>query len=465
MADENELSGHIQDSIAYLAITNTDFLKLVRNFVDTELFTSDVIHHVVRACYKYYDLTKEAPGDHICDILADEVKSMPESKRELVLHFLDRVSQMREPNGEYVTSKLNEFVKSRTFQLAAVEFVKLVDHKRFSEAELLMYGALKSGVKSLNIGCDYFADFSSMYRQEGNEWLTGMDLKYFDHLKRFKRGELGVILGGYKGKKSYTLHHIGLHALMRGLNVLHVSHENSLDICERRYDRMVGSLVDEKDRDIEVPIRSYDHAAEKVVISMIKRPCVSDSNERKRARRVLQRFSGRLIIKKFPMGSCDMRDLEHYLDYLERFEGFVPDVLLNDYPDVMRPLDASKQTRDQLNDSYIYHKKLADEKNMLVVVPSQATRSAIRAKRITMKDFAEDIRKLGNCDWAIAVCQTDAQSLSGIGSLYILASRDGLMDVGCGFVLNLEIGQYATDSFRLKLGVQVADEESGENKG
>lgn len=457
MADERELSGHIQDSIAYLAITSSDFLKLVRNFVDTELFSSDVVHIVMRACYKYFDLTKEAPGDHICDIIADEIKSVPEAKRELVTLFLDRVSQMREPNAAYVTTKLNEFVKSRTFQMAAVEFVKLIDHKRFSEAELLMYNALKSGVRSLNVGCDYFVDFSTMYGDH-EESLVSMGLVYFDSYRQFHRSELGVVLGGYKGKKSYTLHHIGVRALVRGLNVLHVSHENSQDICERRYDRMVGSLVDEKDRGIAVPVRSFNHTAEKVEVVMVKRPCISDAVERKKARATLHRFGGRLIIKKFPMGSCDMRELERYLDQLEQFESFVPDVLLNDYPDIQKPLDSSKQVRDQLNETYIYHKRLADERNMLVVVPSQATRAAIRAKRITMKDFAEDVRKLANCDWTIAVCQTDVQATSGLGSLYVVAARDGLMDVGCGLVLNLETGHFATDSFPLRAGVLVADE-------
>jgi len=462
MTNEKELSGHIQDSIAFLAITSTNFLKLVRNFVNTELFSSDVVHIVMRACYKYFDLTKEAPGDHICDIIADEIKAVPESKRELVMLFLDRVSQMREPNVEYVTSKLNEFVKSRTFQMAAVEFVKLIDHKRFTEAELLMYNALKSGVHSLNVGCEYFTDFSTMYKHEVDASLTAMGLAHFDCYKKFKRSELGIILGGYKGKKSFALHHIGIQSLLRGLSVLHVSHENSLEICEQRYDRMIGSLVDEKDRDIAVPVRYYDHTSEKVEIVMKKRPCVSDVNERKKARATLRRFGGRLIIKKFPMGSCDMRNLETYLDHLEQFAGFVPDVLLNDYPDIQKPLDSSKQSRDQLNESYIYHKRLADERNILVVVPSQATRAAIRAKRITMKDFAEDVRKLANCDWTIAVCQTDVQASSGLGSLYIVASREGVMDVGCGIVFNLETGHFATDSFPLRSGVLVAEEEDSD---
>jgi len=465
MADqEPELSGHLQDSIAFLAITSTPFLKLIRNFIKPELLPAEVSYHIVKACYRYYDIAKEAPQDHICDALNDVLKGVAESKRELVFSFLDRVSQMRPPNQDYVVNKLNSFVKSREFETGAVEFVKLVDQKRFLEAELLMYNVLRTGVESINIGCNYFTDFTSMMNPQGAECLTSMGLEYFDHYQTFKRGQLVVILAGYKGGKSWSLHHIGKESLLRGLNVLHVSHENSLELCERRYDRIIGSLAKDDLSNSEIPVRVFNKSTGRIEIIQVRRPSEYDVAARKAARSTIQRYGGRLIIRKFPMGSCDMRDLERYLDYLERFESFVPDVLSNDYPDVQKPLQAEQAVRDQLNETYIYHKKLADERKMLVVVPSQATREAIRAKRLTMKDFAQDIRKLATCDTTVAVCATDAQAMSGIATLYVVAARDGIMDVGCGILQNLDIGQFASCSFPIKLGVTVAEEEQSDTK-
>jgi hypothetical protein len=460
MSEEKELSAHLQDSIAYLAVLSTPFLKLVRNFIKPELMPSETLYWVIKACYKYFDIAKEAPQDHICDALNDVLRGVSGTKKELVFHFLDRISQMRTPNSDYVINKLNSFVKSREFETGAVEFVKLVDQKRFLEAELLMYNVLRTGVEQVNIGCDYFKDFSTMLNSEVADNLTSMGLEYFDCYQTFKRGQLGVVLAGYKGGKSWSLHHIGKEALLRGLNVLHVSHENSAELCERRYDRIIGSLAKHDIANNDILIRVFNKNSGRVENIKVRRSSEFDIAARKEARKTIQRYGGRLIIRKFPMGSCDMRDLERYLDYLERFAGFVPDVLLNDYADIQKPLSPEKATRDQLNESYIYHKRLADERKMLVVTPSQATREAIRAKRLTMKDFAEDIRKLANCDWAIAVCANDAQASSGMATLYVVAARDGIMDVGCGILQNLDIGQFASCSFPIKLGVSVANEET-----
>ena len=164
------------------------------------------------------------------------------------------------------------------------------------------------------------------------------------------------------------------------------------------------------------------------------------------------------------MGSCSNKKLERYMDYLETYEDFVPDILINDYPDIMAPDDPTQATRDQLNTSYITHKRWGDERNMLVAVVSQATRAAIRSKRLTMKDFAEDIRKLANVDCAIGVCQTDAQALTNLATLYVVAARRGKMDVGAGVIMNLDAGQVFSDSFKIDLGVKVADEESDSDK-
>ena len=126
MAEEHDLSNHMQDSICFLAIMSSNFLKLIKNFVRPTIFSADEVHWVVRACYKYHDLTKEAPKDHLCDVLDDEIKGLPQTKKELIYHFIERISAMRNPNEDYVITKLNDFVKSREFETAAVDFVKLV---------------------------------------------------------------------------------------------------------------------------------------------------------------------------------------------------------------------------------------------------------------------------------------------------------------------------------------------------
>jgi hypothetical protein len=387
-----------------------------------------------------------------------------EKKKEIVFGFVDRISQMRPPNTDYVVSRLNEYVKTREFEHAALEFVRLVDRKQFKQAELIMYNALRAGVERENIGLDYFKDLNFESRRLHKQAIMRLGLKHFDIYRQFHRKELVCVLGGMKGKKSWAGHHFGVQALMHGLNVLHISHENSEEECEERYDRMAGAIANDKFEFDPVTIRFYDEEHQTLASEKRMRPCIKDSAARTEARRLLQKFGGRLIIKKYPMYFADMREVERHMDYLETFEGFVPDLLINDYPDVQKPLDGKKVTRDQVNETYMYNKRLVDERNMLGLVFSQATRAAIRAKRLTRKDFAEDIRKLANVDTAIGVCQTDAQAKMDIATLFVIAARVGVEDVGCGIVMNLDIGQFASDSFPVKFGVEVADEDKEKDK-
>ena len=456
-----ELGAHLQDSIAWLSIMSTDFLKIARNYVRPEVLSTDAVYWTVKACYKYYDLTKEAPGDHICDAIKDEVKGVSAAKKELVNHFIARISEMKEPNMKYVVMKLNDFVKSREFEMSAVEFVKLVDKGQLEKAQDLMFNTLKSGIHSEEAGMDYLNAAPSPPVEQ--DVLCTMGLRDLDKVRTFHRKELLCFMGGYKGKKTWSLVHLGKEGLLRGLNVLHVSHEVSMEEIEERYDRNIGSLGSSWHENKDVEFTYIDQDTGRLRTKDVKRPCVNDMSARKKARQTIKRYGGRLIIRKFPMGACNCKKLERYMDYLETYEDFVPDILINDYPDIMAPDDSAQATRDQLNSSYITHKRWADERNMLVAVVSQATRAAIRSKRLTMKDFAEDIRKLANVDTVIGICQTDAQALTNLATLYVVAARRGIMDTGCGIVQNLDAGQFATDSFPLKLGVKVADEESDSN--
>ena len=464
MPEKKDLTPHIQDSIAFLAITSTEFLKIVRNALRVDLLPSDPIYYTLKSCYKYFDLIKQAPGDHFCDVLDESMIGVEEKKKDIIFGFVDRISQMKAPNSDYVISRLNEYVKTREFEQAALEFVRLVDRKQFQQAELIMYNALRAGVEKENIGLDYFKDLNFESRRLHKEPIMRLGLKHFDHYRQFHRKELVCVLGGMKGKKSWSGHHFGVQGLLRGLNVLHISHENSEEECEERYDRMAGAIANVNFEFDPVNVRFYDEEHQTLASQKQMRPCIKDSAARKDARRLLQKFGGRLIIKKYPMYYADMREIERYLDYQETFESFVPDLLINDYPDVQKPLDGKKATRDQINETYMYNKRLVDERNMLGLVFSQATRAAIRAKRLTRKDFAEDIRKLANVDTAIGVCQTDAQAKMDIATLFVIAARVGVEDVGCGIVMNLDIGQFASDSFPVKFGVEVADEDKDSSK-
>lgn len=450
------LSQHLQDCIVQLCITETPFLQLVRSSLDPALLPSTVASDVVQRAFEYFDISggKRAPGDDISDLLGRSLRNAKPETRQLYYSYLQRLSEMKPACTEYVISQLSTFIRQREWEKAAISFAELVASQKFEEAQLLMSNALKAGVSKFEAGCEYFKDFSSLTVPEEQLFVMSSGISHLDkYVRGFKRQELICVMGGPKGKKSYCLTHMGGMALLHGLNVVHISHENSQQETEERYDRWAGGLCSREDEGQEISLYSYDATRKRMQSEQIVVPCITDSARRRAARARLQAYGGRLFVKKFPMGTCSFSDLTLYLDYLERQENFVPDVLINDYPDIMRLNGKSEeQKRHQLNEIYIQLKGLADERKLVVFICSQVNRQAIRSKRPSMKDFAEDIRKAANIDLGFSICQTDEQAVSGTGSLYILAGRRGVMDVGCGIVMNIKTGQFCSDSYEMKFG-------------
>jgi replicative DNA helicase len=279
--------------------------------------------------------------------------------------------------------------------------------------------------------------------------------------KRLTRGirrtDFICILGGAKGKKSWACIYLGREALLCGLKVLHITHENSAEDTEMRYDMMLGGLTSDKEKS-NVEIENIDDEGNIVGTEIVGVKSVWDLSQVTKVRRRVRRFGGELIIKKYPMGSCTIEEIRRYLDYLEMYEGFIPDVVINDYVEAMK-LPKANERREAINEVYIQSKGLADERKIAMITVSQTNRAALRKKIPDQKDFAEDIRKLANVDLVLAEGQTKQQSIMKRMQMWVLANRHGPMDFGCVFATNLDIGQLCVASWPIKFEEKPEEDE------
>ncbi len=449
---ELDLSQHIQDCFIHLLITDTKFLNLSRGIIKPEYFSSSIAEQVVKLCYSFYDQFKEAPKNHLHDEVHRYIqKKSPEEKR-LFAEYLKGVSTLSVTNKDYVLSRVNTFVKSREFETAAVEFVEMVEKGEFEEAKTLMYKALKQDVTNEDVGLKYLESTTPTYytNLDENEYLIPTGIEHLTRLIHgYRRGQFVVFLGGQKGKKTWALIHTAKQALMGGLKVLHISHEMTMPEVEMRYDMCLGGLIsDRSPRPVRFIVR--DEEGEIIPNRTVEQSIQTVYNTRRvlSARNTIRRFGGNLIIKKYPPRSCSMEEMERFLDHLETFENFIPDVLIVDYIDIMKlPLAAGASLRDKLNEIYLQHKRLADERNILLLSVSQSTRQGRRKTKMTHKDISEDIRKLANVDMFISFSQTDEQAEEGIMQAWVLGNRTGKDEVGCLFQMNLDVGRFCTQSW------------------
>jgi hypothetical protein len=447
-----KLSQHIQDHFVKLIADDSEFLRLSRSVIKQSYFQSFVTSFIVEICYRYFDNFKRAPGEHLNHELDHALKDLSREKQSLVREYLEKISAIGSPNKEYIVSQLSEFAKSVEFEQAAEQFSELVESGNYDAARSLMLNALRAGIPVHEVGIIYGQSSIPTYHLKEHEYLMGTGIPALDQLIRgYKRKQLICFLGSAKGSKTWTLTNLARRAIIEGLNVLHISHEVSAEETEMRYDMMFGSLTS-TEKPVSVEYRLYNKYGEELLEERhtSTRDTVYSLKAIKKLRKKTKRLPGKLIIKKYPMGSCSFEEIERYINYLEIYESFSPDVLINDYVDIMKlPLKDSSSTRDRLNEAYKLHKQIADERNILVATVSQVTRAAIQKANPSMKDIAEDIRKAANVDVLLALAQTEEEQEEKLMRVLVLANRSGPQNCGVGINMNLVVGQLALSSWVL----------------
>ncbi len=460
---EEVISQRVQDSFVLLAITSTKFLKATRKTVKPSYFSSTVTEDLITWCYSYFDQFESAPGNHFHDELERHLSNKKEEQKELYISYLVRLQEQAPADPKYILKRINDFIHAREFEEASIKFAEFTAVGKFEKARELMTKALRSGIAEVDDGLDYFSSMLPSYLGEGadGDRLMGLGVPYLDNMlpRGLCRSDSVTVLGGFKGRKSWFMFHLGREGLINGLKVLHISHEMSRNAVEQRYDRILGRLTSEKHA-VMVPFEEFDEEGRVLTTNQIRIPSVHDCGEVPKARRKALRYGGRLWLKKYPPLTATMDEIERYLDHLETYHGYSPDVIINDYIEKMR-LPSNIDRRDGIHEYYMVTKRIADERNILMVTVSQVNRQSLRKKILDQAASAEDIRKIGDVDLALGISQTTSQARSNSDrmQLYVLANREGKQDMGCSFNAQLDAGQLVLHTWPLKLPRSHDDDE------
>jgi hypothetical protein len=446
---EKIVSQNIQNCFVLLCITNTDFLKTASLSIPAEYFGSTISERIVQVCYDFYDKFKQAPQNHFYDEMVEVLANEEPEKKDLFYAYIEQLNGMETPSHTYVLSRMNDFIRAREFKKAALEFVKLAEDGDFDTAREIMTEALKVGARFEDEALHYFDREQPLWASDSDDGqlLITLGIPVLGNQVLLRRKQLVTILGGMKGKKSWWLCWLGREALKRGLKVLFVSHELGAEEIERRFDMMFSGLVSRETYE-NVRFVGYGADGQEVHSEVRTVGALPDNIDQvMKARRVIKSYGGNLIIKKYPMATCSIGELERLLDHFEAFNNFVPDVLINDYPTIMRLPRSQDELRHQLNQAYMHHKRIADERNLLVITAAQTNKQGLEKAFISRKDIGEDQRILANVDLIVAVSQTDTMEEGNQMRVSIMAARSDKDHLHCMVSNNIAIGQVVVDSW------------------
>lgn len=431
---------------------------IIRNTVELNLFGGQ--HKVIAAAvYDYIDKYKKPPQAHLPDILDDKLNS--DNKREAQLYH-DLITSMHEAkdgiNAEYVMTELETFVRRQSYRSIAVDLVKALQRdteESLADAEQLIRKAQHSSLSLFDPGTRLSDNLRALEFLDRERITFPTGIPEFD-----KRGfgptrkEQWLFIAPTGKGKTWGLIHLAKMAIMQRLRVVHITLEVSEEIAAQRYFQALFAMA-KRDEILKVTKFKKDELGRIVDYDRINvTPSLSldDPHIKDKLIKKIDQWKDRIlknvIIKEFPTGTLTVPRLNAYLDNLEQQERFVPDLLITDYPDLMK-ISPDNQ-RLELGRTYIDLRGVAVARNLASAVVTQGNRASADAKVVKSSHVAEDWSKIAGADVVITYSQTEAEKMLGLARLYVAKGRNDSDGITVVISQQYGIGAFVADSTLMK---------------
>jgi len=437
-------------------IVSSKFLKEIVPIVKAKYFESFYAQIVSNWIIEYWQEFKEAPNKNIQKIYQQKINQIKgEEENEIIKEFLLSISKEWEKNEsiqniEYSIKSAIRYLKLRSLQILKedLESSLLEGDPTKGEHYVSTYARIDHGnEESVSIFQDS-AIVSNAFMQD-DEILFQFPGVLGKCTGNFLRGDLVAFLGVMKSGKTHALWYTGRISMMKGWRVLFIT----LEMPRRQMIRRAWqSMVSSPKKTMEITIPKFipiDEGKFKWDIELIKekRSGVDTTEIKKKQKKFKFLFrSGNARILSMPAYSTKVSDICVQIDNIIHYKNFIPDVLIIDYADLLSADGKISEYRHQLDNIWKGLRKLAHEKEMLVVTASQSGRKGFNSD-LTEMDTAEDVRKLAHVSKMIAINRTKADKEKHRARVELLVEREEEQSVKkCTILQCLDIGAFCLDS-------------------
>ena len=129
-----------------------------------------------------------------------------------------------------------------------------------------------------------------------------------------------------------------------------------------------------------------------------------------------------LKLSVHPSSSLSIKAMEDQLNVWER-EGWVPDVVVVDYMDILLESAAGEEKRHRINATWSEFRGLMQSKHTLGITATQADAASYEEELMTRSNFSEDKRKLAHVTGMVGVNQNSKEKEEGLFRLNWIVRR------------------------------------------
>lgn len=414
-----------QMRIIKLMLEDTNFLIRCSKFVKKGYFDTQELEWVYDKIMNYFEIYKAVPS---MNVLGYEVQQLKGTDRNPVEYWniVKNINSSDISEKEFIVDKMEEWLKRNAFVKGFNQVKSIYNNGKF---DLALNEMDKTMQDIKNITFDppnrtfFFEDVNERIakrneriQKEDEVFSTGITTLDCQIGGGLSRGELGIVVASAKIGKSIFLLNCGGHLVKsQKAKVLHIQLEGMLKQAEDRYDSCV-----------------LNHNYNEVKINNLPEYMI----------RMYARRTKTLVLRGFTdHWNHTVQDIEEEMKELKAF-GFIPDVLIVDYGDLLKPSIQMSNDSSYLSQQEVFRelKTLAMKYNIVVWTASQVTRAPAGKDPQTDRDFlwtrnnlADCFAKVRICDLLITLNMTDSEQQSNTMRVYLDAYRDAVR----GFTLTI----------------------------
>lgn len=462
----------LQQDIVSLIVYNDQHGKTLSKLVDAALFEGDyrVITERAIEFWRQYDAP---PKQHIADLLSDILEDKHDRRGQTYRRILVQMDEVKDTiNAEFVLRTTTQFIRTQQAKSVILEVAEQLEARgpnALQDVESTLYRFINERNTSLDAGLklneiDRVLEYFSVAHSEFNTGIKELDEANIVPM----RGKMWLLMAPAKRGKTWSLIQLGKMAFLRRKKVCHISLEIEVEeVAQRYYQALFG--VSKRDDLNKISIFKFDRKGEldRIASESVETPFTFQSEAVKEELQTrITHFGPRsenIVIKRFPMSSLTLEQLEAYLESLETLEHFVPDLVLLDYPKIMK-LDV-RNLRTSLGSLMEGLRGLAQRRNFALAVVHQANRSSMDAEFVKATHASEDWSVVCTADFIVTYSQTAAEKRLGLARLFVEMARSETDQFGVLISQSYKTGQFCLESTRLSdsyahiiEGMQPADD-------
>ena len=385
-----------QEGLVQLIFEDRPFADQITEVLDANFIELEYLRVFLRKTLDFrHKYDKHPSVNAMLTMIKTELEEEDETIQQQVEEYFTRMHTQEVTDPEYIKEISLDFCRKQNLKEAMLTSVNLLQNCSFDEISKVINDALKLGSEN-NFGYDYMADFEQRFMPRfRNPVTTGWS--DIDGITGggLGKSELGVVIAPTGAGKSMVLVHLGTEALKEGKTVVHYTLELQDTVIATRYDSCLTGY----------PLSDIINFKEEVYEE-------------------IKEIEGSLIVKEYPTKSASTNTIRAHLSRLVK-RGINPGMVIVDYADLLKPVQARKEKRNELESIYEELRALSTEFQCPIWTASQTNRSGLSAEVITMEQISEAFNKCFVADFIFSVSRTIEDKQNNQGKIFIAKNRNG----------------------------------------